>query len=83
MTGHSFSEEVFPNIQSKPPLMQPEAVSSCSITSNSGEETSTQLTITSFQVVVESNKVSPQPSVLQSKQPHFSQPLLIRLVLLW
>lgn len=36
---------------------------------------------TSFQVVVESNKVSSDLSFLQIKQPHFPQPLLIRLVL--
>ncbi|KAK4827205.1 hypothetical protein QYF61_015233 [Mycteria americana] len=32
-------------------------------------------------VAVESNKVSPQPPLLQAKQPHFPQPLLIRLLL--
>ncbi|KAK4823949.1 hypothetical protein QYF61_008335 [Mycteria americana] len=32
-------------------------------------------------VGVESDKVSPQPPFLQAKQPHFPQPLLIRLVL--
>ena len=31
---------------------------------------------TSFQVVVESNKVSPEPPFLQAKQPQFPQPLL-------
>ena len=53
-------EEIFPNIQSKPPLMQREAVSSHSITSNLGEETNTHLSTASFQVVVENDKVSPQ-----------------------
>ncbi|KAK4810059.1 hypothetical protein QYF61_007223 [Mycteria americana] len=32
-------------------------------------------------VVVESNKVSPQPPLLQAKQPQFPQPLLVRLLL--
>ena len=56
---HSFSEEILPNIQPKPPLTQLEAASSCSITTDLGEETNTHLAATSFQVVVESNKVSP------------------------
>jgi len=33
MSDHSFSKEIFPNIQSKPPLMQPEAISSHAIAS--------------------------------------------------
>jgi len=57
MPDHSFSEEIFPNISSKSPLMQVEAIASCPITSYLGEETNTCLTTTSFQVVVESNKV--------------------------
>jgi len=47
--------------------MQLEAVSSRPIASFLGEETNTCLTTTSFQVAVEGNKVSPQPS-LQIKQ---------------
>ncbi|KAK4820460.1 hypothetical protein QYF61_027037 [Mycteria americana] len=46
-----------------------------------GEETNTHLSTASFQVVVESNKVSPEPPFLQAKQPQFPQPLLIRLLL--
>ncbi|KAF1462691.1 Leucine-rich repeat and calponin homology domain-containing protein 1, partial [Spheniscus demersus] len=45
------------------------------------KETDTHLASTSFQVVVEHNKVSPQPPFLQAKQSQFPQPLLIRLVL--
>ncbi|KAK4813829.1 hypothetical protein QYF61_001833 [Mycteria americana] len=81
MLDNPFSEVKFPNIQSKPPLVQPEAISSCPITCYLGEETDTHLSTTSFQVVVESNKVSPQPPFLQAKQPQFPQPLLIRLLL--
>ncbi|KAK4822886.1 hypothetical protein QYF61_021105 [Mycteria americana] len=81
MLDNPFSEEIFPNIQSKPPLAQLEAISSCPITCYLGEDTDPHLTTTSFQVVVESNKVSPQPPFLQAKQPQFPQPLLIRLVL--
>ncbi|KAK4816070.1 hypothetical protein QYF61_011294, partial [Mycteria americana] len=76
-----FTEEIFPNIQSKPPLAQLEAISSCPITCYLGKETDPHLSTTSFQVVVESDKVSPQPPFLQAKQPQFPQPLLIRLLL--
>ncbi|KAK4824091.1 hypothetical protein QYF61_010602 [Mycteria americana] len=79
MLDHHFSKETFPNIQSKPPLARVEAISSHPITRYLGEETNTHLTTPSFQVVVESNKVSPQPPLLQTKQTQFPQPLLIRL----
>ncbi|KAK4824371.1 hypothetical protein QYF61_014031 [Mycteria americana] len=81
MLDHPFSKEIFPNIQSKPLLMQLEAISSCPITSYLGEETDPHLSTTSFQVTVESDKVSPQPPLLQTKQSQFPQPLLIRLLL--
>jgi len=61
--------------------MQFEAIASCPITSYLGEETNTCLTTTSFQVVLESNKVSPQPPLPQIKQPQFLQLLLVRHVL--
>ncbi|KAK4813546.1 LOW QUALITY PROTEIN: hypothetical protein QYF61_009589 [Mycteria americana] len=73
---------IFPNIQSKPPLMQLEAISSCPIASYLGEETNTYLATPSFQLVIESDKVSsPQPPLLQTKQSQFPQPLPISLVL--
>ena len=81
MYDHSFHKEIFPNIHSKPPPMQLEAIASCPIASYLGEDTSTCLTTTSFQGVVESNKVPPQPPLLQTKQPQFPQLFLIRLVL--
>jgi len=68
MPDHSFSKEKFPNIQSKPPLTQLEAVASHPVASYLGEETNTRLTTTSLQVVAESNKVSPQPPLLQKKK---------------
>ena len=52
MPDHSFCKEIFPNIQSKPPLTQLEAVSSHPITCYLGEETNTHLATTSFQVGV-------------------------------
>ena len=61
--------------------MQLEAIASRPIASYLGEETNTRLTAICFQVVVESNKVHPQPPPLQTKQPQLPQPLHIRLVL--
>ncbi|KAK4819028.1 hypothetical protein QYF61_024182 [Mycteria americana] len=81
MLDNPFSEVKFPNIQSKTPLAQLEAISSCPIACYLGEETDPHLSTTSFQAVVESDKVSPQPPFLQAKQPQFPQPLLIRLLL--
>ena len=60
--------------------MQLEAISPCPIACYLGEEIDTHLTTTSFQVVVESDKVSSQPPLLETKQFQFPQPLLIRLV---
>ncbi|KAK4815585.1 hypothetical protein QYF61_004800 [Mycteria americana] len=81
MLDNPSSEDIFPNTQSKPPLVQLEAISSGPITCYLGEETDPHLSTTSFQVVVESDKVSPQPPLLQAKQSQLPQPLLIRLVL--
>ncbi|KAK4815879.1 hypothetical protein QYF61_009930 [Mycteria americana] len=81
MLDNPLGEEKFPNIQSKPPLAQLEAISSCPITCYLGEETDPYLSTTSFQVVEESDKVSPQPPFLQAKQSQLPQPLLIRLLL--
>ena len=81
MPDHSFSKEIFPNIKSKPHLTQLEAIASRPIASYLGEETNIRLTTPSFQVAVESDKVSPQPPILQTKQPQFPQLLLTRLVL--
>jgi len=76
MLDNTFSEDIFPNIQSEPPLMQLEAIASHPLTSYLGEETKTHLATTSFLVVVESYDVPPQPP-----QPQFPQLLLIGLVL--
>jgi len=81
MPDHSFSKETFPNIQSKPLLTQLEAIASRPIASYLGEETNTCLTTTSFQIVVENNKVPPQPPLLQTKQPQLPHLLLTGLVL--
>ena len=81
MFDNTFSEEIIPNIRSKPPLIQLQAIVSHAIASYLEEETDTYFATTSFQVVVESDKVPPQPPLLQTKQPQLPQPLLIRLVL--
>jgi len=81
MLDNPFGEEIFPNIQSNPPPKQAEAISSYPITCYMGKETNTHLATTSFQAVVESDKVSPWPPFPQTKQPQFPQPFLIRLVL--
>ncbi|KAK4811097.1 hypothetical protein QYF61_016383 [Mycteria americana] len=65
MLHNPLGEEKFPNIQSKPPLAQLEAISSCPITCYLGEETDPYLSTTSF----------------QAKQSQLPQPLLIRLLL--
>jgi len=62
MPDHSFSKDIFPNIQSEPPLTQLEAIASRPVASYLGEETNTHLTTASSQVVVESNKVPPSAS---------------------
>jgi len=81
MPDHSCSKDIFPNIQSQPPLTQLEAIASRPIASYLGEETNTRLTTTSCQVAIESDKVSPQPPFLQTEQPQLPQSLLIRPVL--
>jgi len=81
MPDHSFRKEIFPNIQSKPPLTQLEAIASHLTTCYLEEDTDPHLTTTSFQVAVKSEKVSPQPPLLQTKQPQSPQPLLVRPVL--
>ncbi|KAK4812051.1 LOW QUALITY PROTEIN: hypothetical protein QYF61_026189 [Mycteria americana] len=78
MLDNPFSEVTFPNIQSKPPLAQLEAISSCPITYNLGEETDPTSLHPPFR---QFDKVSPQPPFLQAEQPQLPQPLPISLVL--
>ena len=61
--------------------MQPEAITYCLIISYL-EEINHHLATTSFQVVSDSDKVSPKPPLLQNKQSQFPQTLLIRSVFL-
>ena len=59
---HSFKEDIFPNIKPKPSLV----ITTHPVPSYLWEEAELHLTITSFQVVVESNKVSPESPLLQT-----------------
>ena len=78
---NTFREVVFLNVQPEPSLVQLEAIPSSPITSHPRQEADPQLTTTSLQVVIESNKVSPEPPLLQTEQSQLLQPLFIRPVL--
>lgn len=72
--------EFFPlNIQSKSPLLQPEAIFFSSVTYYLGEEENIHLVITSFQIVVESDKVPTETNFLQAGQFHLHCPFLVTL----
>ncbi|KAK4818808.1 hypothetical protein QYF61_019737 [Mycteria americana] len=77
MLDNPFSEEKFPNIQSKPPLAQLEAISSRPITCYLEGETDPHLSTTSFQAVVECNKTLHQ---LRCPSLHTLQHLNVSLV---
>jgi len=62
-------------------LTQLEAIASRPVAGYLGEETNPRLTTISCQGAGESEKVSPQPPLLQTQQPQLPQPLPIRLVL--
>ena len=68
MPDHPFREVVFPSVQPEPSLAQLEAIPSSPITSHMREEANPQLTTTSLQVVIESNKVSPELPLLQAEK---------------
>ena len=67
MLNHTLYEEIIPNIQYKPPLVQLETVSSSPTTCHLRKETNTLLATTSIQVIVESDEVSPQPLFYQER----------------
>ncbi|KAK4806202.1 hypothetical protein QYF61_001126 [Mycteria americana] len=71
MLDNPFSEVKFPNIQSKPPLAQLEAISSCPITCYLGEETDPHRSTTSFQTLHQLR--CPSLDTLQ----HLSVPLVV------
>jgi len=77
----SFGEEIFTNVQPQPPLVQLEVISSSPIASYMGEGANPHFIAAFFQAVVESDKVSPESSLLQTKQFQFPHPLPVSLVL--
>lgn len=82
MQDNAYSKESVPNGQPTSSLIQRRAISSCLVAYYMGEGDDPHLATVSFQVVVESNEVTPEPPFLQSKHPLLpSQPLLITLVL--
>ena len=60
----SLGEEVFLNVQPESPLMQLEAILSCPIASYMGEEAIPHLATISPQVVVERDRIIPEPPLL-------------------
>ena len=65
--NHSFRAEIFPNIQPESPLAQLEAILSSLIASYTREQADSHHITASFKVVVEINKVTPEPPLLQTK----------------
>lgn len=66
MLNKPFGEEIPPDVQPAPPLLQLEAISSLPVSSCLGEKASLDLAAPSFQVIVESDKVTPEPPLLHA-----------------
>ena len=81
MPYHSLREELSPNIHPESLLAQLEAILSHPISSHMGEQADPHLATASLQEVVENNKITPEPPLLQTEQYQLSQLHLIRLVL--
>lgn len=62
--------KIFPNIQPQSPLVQLEAIFSHPTSSHLGEKAKPHLAKTSFLVIVESDKVSLEPPIIQTEQLH-------------
>lgn len=52
MLDYTVSDEIYPNVQSKPPMVPLEAISSWPVACFLGEETDPHLTTMSFQVAL-------------------------------
>ncbi|KAK4821882.1 hypothetical protein QYF61_004398 [Mycteria americana] len=84
MLDNPFSEEKFPNIQSKPPLAQLEAISFRPITCYLGEETDPHLSTTSFQGIAGESEpgisgwkgLLEEPTTQVSQTPQYLIPVL-------
>ena len=57
--SNPFCKEVVPDIQTKLTLVQLEVISPRPVTCHQGEETSPTLAVSTFQILEESNNVSP------------------------
>ena len=82
MLHSTVGQKIVPNIQCNDPLVKLDTVSSCPIPCYQEDDIDTRLLTTCFQVVVHSDKVSPQPPFLQTEDPHFTQ-LCIRALALY
>ncbi|KAK4824801.1 hypothetical protein QYF61_019469 [Mycteria americana] len=89
MLDNLFSEEIFLNIQSKPPLEQLEAISSHPITCYLAKETDPHLSTTSFQRAIRSplsllfSRLNNPSSLSCSSQDLCSRPFTSFVALLW
>lgn len=81
MTNHPLGERPFPNVQTELPLMQFHSVSPYPITGHVRKEISTSPATAALEGVVDCERVTSQPSLLQTQQSKRSQPLLTSLVL--
>lgn len=79
MLSHPFSGKILSDVQFEPPLAQLVAISSGPLTGCLGEEVDLHLSATSFQIILESGKVTPQPPFSQTKHLQLLQPHLKRL----
>ena len=70
-------EKLLPNIQPKPPLSQFKTIPPCPITIHPHNQPFPFLFTCSLQVLEGRNEVSPEPSLLQTKQSQFPQPIFI------
>ena len=75
------AEEIVCNIQPESPLAQLKAIPFSPVASYMAEEADSHLSLASFQVAVESDKVSPEHPLFQTKQSLFPQLLPVRLEL--
>ena len=69
--------EVFPNVQPESPLVQLAPIPSSPITSYTGEEADFPITTISFQRIVHSDEVSPEPPLFKTEQFQLPQLLLV------
>lgn len=69
MLGNPLIKKCFIVFHCKPSLLQLAAISSRPATYYLAEEANSHLAPTSFQVVLGSDKVTPEPRFLQAKQP--------------